>query len=724
MTAASYTGTAVIDGPIRLEITVSPPVGAPRDTLELQLKIANDTSSYETPQVQIGLPSTLRLESKQLPAGVTKNISENSLQWLPVVPTSGGTRELTLPLAVNAADLTNPEQKISVQLTAGGDVKSATTTVWIGIPPHVVGLDNPTHVSVGQPVVLNAEAQGPGPISETWDLGDGRRIAVSGPTVVYPISGVYDVTVTAHNPIGSASYTSQITVVPHVNADFLPEDKTPGLDTAVTFLNVGGGQQPVQYQWDFGDGTTSTEADPTHVFSKPGTYLVQLVAENAFGKAESSQTVTVGVPPVADVVVAESAPAGSQLAGEVVIDSVSTVSTEFTWEMGDGRRYAGAKVRHIYRQSGDYFVTMTASNEFGETQVGQWVHVEKGTLHAYMPMVSNFSVSVRGSSVASIPELANTSAVDARVSETFVMEPIEFTGYTLPVDQLLAYINEARSQFDLSPLGVSETLSIAATKHTDDMAAAEHNQHTGSDGSIPADRFLQFGYGGGYAGEATAWGFADPRQAVEFWVNSPGHRPIVLNRYATEVGLGYTVDYTAPSVWYWTAEFGNGIAAADAPAMRVQTPSTGLEVLNSEEITFIWNWPTALAPSEQFTVYLQGQGELIPVGTVSEPDFGTRYTLSFKPATMPDVLGEYQWQVRLENNRGAEIASGEPRTVTINLDPDLPTATPVPTQAPTQEATAVPTATPTAASTTEAPTPRPTETPLPIFVTATPVPAE
>lgn len=727
MSAAAYTGTASIPGQVQLDLSVSPPVGAPRDTLQLLVRLSNHTSSFASPQVQIQLPVTLRADSGQMPTGVTSNIGRNSLQWLPVVPPGGGVRELSMPLKVSSADLTHPEQQISVQLKTAEGEFAASTVVWIGVPPRVDGLTNPSHVSVGQPLSLSAQIQGPGPFAETWDLGDGRRVAVNTPTVVYPMSGVYDVTVTVKNPLGATTYTSAITVVPHVSAMFTSEDDTPGIEQEVIFTNAGGGQQPVQYKWDFGDGSTSTESQPSHAFDSPGTYNVTLLAENAFGNAEYSQIVTVGLPPEADIIVAGSAPAGSQLAGEALIASSDVGGTEYSWEMGDGRHYKSAKINHAYRQTGDYFVTLTASNEFGETQVGQWVHIEDGILHAYLPMISYSGGMAQGSSVDTSPQFMNTSELDVAVDAPFVMDPLQFSGLTRPVEQLLAYINEARRQFGLSKLGVSSDLSTAAQKHTNDMAEAEHNLHTGSDGSKPSDRFLQFGYESGYAGEATAWGFADPRQAVEFWVNSPGHRPIILNRYASEVGLGYTVDYTAPSVWYWTAEFGNASALPDAPILRVQGPATGLEVLNSEEIAFFWNWPTPLAPAEQFTVYLLGSSGPIAIGSVTQPTVGTQYRLFFTPADVPELLGEFQWQVRLENNRGAELTSGELRALTIHLDPDLPTPTPLPTLAPvipTAAPAVLPTITPTPTATTQAPAPRPTDLPLPPFVTATPLPVE
>ena len=49
----------------------------------------------------------------------------------------------------------------------------------------------------------------------------------------------------------------------------------------------------VSYLWDFGDGTTSTEKNPSHVFPGPGDYEVLLTVSNACGTMQRNQTVTV-----------------------------------------------------------------------------------------------------------------------------------------------------------------------------------------------------------------------------------------------------------------------------------------------------------------------------------------------------------------------------------------------------------------------------------------------
>ncbi|MFC7725283.1 ThuA domain-containing protein [Nocardioides sp. GCM10028917] len=54
------------------------------------------------------------------------------------------------------------------------------------------------------------------------------------------------------------------------------------------------GDTPVTYAWNFGDSTTSTEADPSHTYTTPGTYVVSLTASDARG-AKTSRTLEITV---------------------------------------------------------------------------------------------------------------------------------------------------------------------------------------------------------------------------------------------------------------------------------------------------------------------------------------------------------------------------------------------------------------------------------------------
>ena len=62
----------------------------------------------------------------------------------------------------------------------------------------------------------------------------------------------------------------------------------------VTFTNTS--TDADSYSWDFGDGSTSTETSPTHIYISSGTFTVTLVATNADGNDEASQSLTVNDP--------------------------------------------------------------------------------------------------------------------------------------------------------------------------------------------------------------------------------------------------------------------------------------------------------------------------------------------------------------------------------------------------------------------------------------------
>jgi len=268
-------------------------------------------------------------------------------------------------------------------------------------------------------------------------------------------------------------------------------------------------------------------------------------------------------------------------------------------------------------------------------------------------------------------------------------------------------------------------LSIAAQAHARDKSRFPENPHVGSDGTTAAERLLRSGYRGGYAGEATAWGFEDPRLAVEFWVNSDSHRPLILNRLATDLGVGYFGDAATANIWHWTAEFGVSYGAPAPAVLRAQLPAAGLSALNTEVVNYSWMWPLPLAAGQHFTVYLVDGQRLLPLGDSAQPLFGSRYVLSVDARAVLELAAgnptAYDWLVRLEDGLGQAVAESERRAIIFTLDPAVIEPTPVPTFpiVTVTPAAPTPTVTPLPAQPTAEP---PSNEPPPVLVTVTPPP--
>ncbi|MFN3403547.1 MAG: beta strand repeat-containing protein, partial [Cytophagaceae bacterium] len=83
-----------------------------------------------------------------------------------------------------------------------------------------------------------------------------------------------------------------------INADFTANPNPVCSGSSISFTNNSTGQpgMPLSYQWNFGDGNTSTSANPTHTYAAPGTYTVTLRAFNTSCQDIHTLNVTVAQP--------------------------------------------------------------------------------------------------------------------------------------------------------------------------------------------------------------------------------------------------------------------------------------------------------------------------------------------------------------------------------------------------------------------------------------------
>ena len=258
---------------------------------------------------------------------------------------------------------------LKVKNNFGEDTRVRTNLIDVNKSAAVDFVADITTVGVGRRVTFTDLSQNT-PTSWVWDFGDGSTGTGTKPDHIYRTPGVYDVTLTASNPdlTNSRTRNQYITVVDIPRADFTADKTEGGAPLNVNFIDKSIGS-PTSWQWNFGDGTISTETNPVHPYTTPGRFTVILKVSNANGQDSTSR---------ADFIVTTPAPVADFRADRqegkapfVVhfIDTSKGNPTSWSWEFGDGTGSDEQNPHHIYMEEGAYDVRLTVTNQYGSDVV-------------------------------------------------------------------------------------------------------------------------------------------------------------------------------------------------------------------------------------------------------------------------------------------------------------------------------------------------------------------
>jgi gliding motility-associated-like protein len=199
-----------------------------------------------------------------------------------------------------------------------------------------------------------------------WDFDDMSMSGQVNPAHFFFNTGTYDVTLYVYNDRGcSDSLTIPISIQPGLNWNFTASQECVGEPTIFNDYSLNPNVPAVAWLWNFGDGTTSTIEDPTHIYPVSGTYNVLLTVTDSAGCTYSVfHNVIVNPRPIADF----SSTVVTQGNPTVFTDQSTTISgniISWNWDFGDGSNSSTQNPMHTYNAPGTYNVTLIVYNNFG-----------------------------------------------------------------------------------------------------------------------------------------------------------------------------------------------------------------------------------------------------------------------------------------------------------------------------------------------------------------------
>ncbi len=205
-----------------------------------------------------------------------------------------------------------------------------------------------------------------------WDFGNGQISNVQHPTVTYTRPGTYTVTLVVRNAFGTDGITKEslITVAGSPTANFAADRINACIPSTINFSDrsIDTTGTLTAWEWSFGDGTTSSEQNPSHSYSQPGFYTVSLKVTSSSGCTSTSTRVRLirifsGV--IADFV--PTAPATCRPPFDVTLMNQTSGPgvMSYTWDLGNGATSTAQNPAVTYSSNGTYSARLTATSDFG-----------------------------------------------------------------------------------------------------------------------------------------------------------------------------------------------------------------------------------------------------------------------------------------------------------------------------------------------------------------------
>jgi gliding motility-associated-like protein len=223
------------------------------------------------------------------------------------------------------------------------------------------------------PLIVNFTDQSTGgPTSWFWEFGNGITSNNQNPTATYFNSGFYTVRLTVTNASGSNTITktNYISVFDKPVVNFTVNDSSGCYPKTLQFTdltNPGSGTN-ASWLWDFGDGTFSTQQNPSHRYTSGGNFNVTLQVTNSNGCINSFTKIgyiqlNTGIVPAFTNSVATTCAPPSNISFTNTTTGPPTLS--YAWQFGDGGLSNQQNPSYIYTTPGLFTVTLIVTSTAG-----------------------------------------------------------------------------------------------------------------------------------------------------------------------------------------------------------------------------------------------------------------------------------------------------------------------------------------------------------------------
>ncbi len=303
-----------------------------------------------------------------------------------------------------------------------------------------------------------------GTYTASVDAGAATSVTISGLT-----SGrVYYFAVTAYNGSGAeSSYSAEVVgTAPSTApvASFIADKTAGAAPLTVAFDSSASTGTFSSYAWTFGDGGTSSAANPSHTYSATGTYTVALTLSGSAGSNTQTRTGYIVVSAAAPVA-AFTANVTSGVAPLLVnfANASSGTITSYAWTFGDGGTSTAASPSHSFASAGTYSVALTVTGPGGSNTLTRSNYIAVSPASA--PVLALVATPLDEHAVSGAN--GNLNGV-IEPGETVMIEPIWRNDSSSPVSSVTGTLSKFTG-----PSGASYTISDGSASYGTIAAGAE-----------------------------------------------------------------------------------------------------------------------------------------------------------------------------------------------------------------------------------------------------------